>query len=158
MFTSRKPPSGFGLEGKEVGRRQGNVRSPRASQTKPKAMLSKATFLPFDLSSAQGCQHALPHAMCQPRPSGTQGRAESHTQPQVPVYTGTTSSRGDPQDHLFFPVIPTLSTARHFCLLQSQLLHHDVECASSAPSGCKLKLMGQNSTAVCNAPAGGLKS
>lgn len=80
----------------------------------------------------------------------------SRTQPQV--YTGTTPSRGDPQDHLFFPVIPTLSTARYFCLPQPQLLHRDVECASSAPSGCKLKLMGQNSTAVCNASARGLKS
>lgn len=110
------------------------------------------------LSSAQGYQHELPCAMCQPCPSGTQGRAESQAQPQVPVYTGTTSSRGDPQHHLFFPVNLTLSTTRYFCLPQPQLLHHDVECASSAPSGCKLELMGQNSTAVCNASAQGLKA
>lgn len=105
------------------------------------------------LPSAQGCQHALPQATFQPCPSGAQGRAESHTQPQVLMYTGTTPSRGDPQDHLFSPVMPTLSTDRYFCLPQPQLLHHDVKCASSAPSGCKLKLMGQNNTAVYNAPA-----
>lgn len=63
------------------------------------------------------------------------------------LYRGTTPSRGDPQDHLFFPVIPTLSTARYFCLPQPQLLHRDMECASSASLECKLKLMGQK---VCS--------
>lgn len=106
------------------------------SRTTPKPAFDTAALI----SSAQGCQHALPCGVCQPCPRGTQGRAESRTQPQV--YTGSTPSRGNPQDYLFFPVIPTLSTARYFCLPQPQLLHHKVEMCKLCTLGMQTEING----------------